>query len=85
MNGLAIVQEPTDAVFPQMPSNVMKYVKVDHTIPATEMAALLVGLTGKSAPAKRKLSAKELKRLQVEILIATHDTHLKWASSKWEL
>jgi two-component system chemotaxis response regulator CheB len=73
MNGLAIVQEPTDAVFPQMPSNVMKYVKVDHTIPATEMAALLVGLTGKSAPAKRKLSAKELKRLQVEILIATHD------------
>ncbi len=42
--GIAIVQDPNDAVFNSMPLNAIKFVKVDHVVPLSDMAPLLVDL-----------------------------------------
>ncbi|MGH9583957.1 MAG: chemotaxis protein CheB [Bryobacteraceae bacterium] len=39
--GLAVVQEPSDAEFPQLPLNAIRRVKVDRVLPAAGIAALL--------------------------------------------
>lgn len=39
--GLAIVQDPEDAIYPAMPRNAMARVTVDHVVPAVEMGRLL--------------------------------------------
>jgi two-component system chemotaxis response regulator CheB len=36
-----LVQDPADAAYPAMPSNVLKHVKVDFTAPARELAAII--------------------------------------------
>jgi two-component system chemotaxis response regulator CheB len=45
--GLAIVQEPSDALFPDMPRNALENVPVDHAVPLGEIAPLLGSLAGR--------------------------------------
>ena len=49
--GLAIVQDPDEALFPSMPRSAMQHVTVDHVVPAAELAALLLGLLKAPTPA----------------------------------
>lgn len=42
--GIAVVQDPADAVFDGMPQNALDTVEVDHCVPAREMGKLLVRL-----------------------------------------
>jgi two-component system chemotaxis response regulator CheB len=42
--GVAAVQDPSDAVFPEMPLAALEFVKVDHITPAKRLASLLVSL-----------------------------------------
>jgi two-component system chemotaxis response regulator CheB len=42
--GLAIVQEPAEAAFPDMPRSVLRYLEVDHRLPVAEIAPLLARL-----------------------------------------
>ncbi len=44
--GKAVVQEPSDAMFPDMPRNALENVPVDHAVPLEEMASLLIALAG---------------------------------------
>jgi two-component system chemotaxis response regulator CheB len=39
--GVAIVQEPSDATFPEMPNGALAHVEVDHVVKACEMGPLL--------------------------------------------
>lgn len=39
--GVAVVQDPNDAFFPDMPLSAMKYVTVDHCVPIVKMSNLL--------------------------------------------
>src|SRR3954466_9494121 len=73
LGGLALIQDPKDAIFPSMPINASEYVKIDHSLPVADMAKLLVELTEEPALPRPKLAMKDLKRLETEILIATHD------------
>jgi two-component system, chemotaxis family, protein-glutamate methylesterase/glutaminase len=43
--GLAVVQDPDDALFPSMPRSAMSHVAVDHCVPLAEIPALLARLT----------------------------------------
>jgi two-component system chemotaxis response regulator CheB len=70
LGGLTVIQEPADALFPQMPLNAQEYVDIDYTVPAGQMAALLCELTTNVPGKKPKLSPKELKLLETEIVIA---------------
>ena len=44
--GTAVVQDPSDASHPSMPAAALKNVAVDHSVPLSEMAALLARLAG---------------------------------------
>ena len=48
--GLAIVQHPDDAEIPSMPENAIKAVTVDHIVPVSQMASLLVSLINEEVP-----------------------------------
>ena len=73
MGGVSIVQEPGEAAFPGMVVSVLESVKVDHSAPAAQIPTLLVKLSTQTASRARRIPAKELKRLETEIMIATHD------------
>lgn len=42
--GVAVVQDPEDAMFRWMPESALRYAEVDHTVPLGEMAPLLASL-----------------------------------------
>jgi two-component system chemotaxis response regulator CheB len=73
LGGLTLIQQPEDALFPQMPLNAQDQVELDYSVPAAEMAALLAQLTTLPAQPTPKLSKKELKLLEMEIVIAGRD------------
>ena len=39
--GIAVVQEPSDALYPGMPQSAIEHVAVDHVVPIAELGALL--------------------------------------------
>jgi two-component system chemotaxis response regulator CheB len=43
--GVAIVQDPDDALFPAMPQSAIERVKVDHVVPSDQIGALLAEMT----------------------------------------
>jgi two-component system chemotaxis response regulator CheB len=43
--GIAIVQDPDDAIIGSMPLNAIKYVEVDHVLPARDIGAVIDQLT----------------------------------------
>jgi two-component system chemotaxis response regulator CheB len=47
--GLAVVQEPQDALVPVMPTSALRHVDVDHVVPVAEMGALLGRLANQPA------------------------------------
>jgi two-component system chemotaxis response regulator CheB len=73
LGGLALIQQPEDALFPQMPINAQEYVPIDYSVPASEMAALLTLLTGEPVRQTPKLTKKEKELLETEIVIAGRD------------
>jgi two-component system chemotaxis response regulator CheB len=46
--GLAVVQDPADALYDGMPSSALEYVGVDHVVPAADMGELLTRLVESS-------------------------------------
>jgi two-component system chemotaxis response regulator CheB len=47
--GIAVVQDPNDALVPDMPIHARRYVDVDHVVPVAEMPPLLGALTRQKA------------------------------------
>jgi two-component system chemotaxis response regulator CheB len=48
--GKAIVQEPSDALFPDMPKNALENVPVDYVVPLADIPALLMRQAGQPVP-----------------------------------
>jgi two-component system chemotaxis response regulator CheB len=61
--GIAVVQDPAEAPFPDMPASALQHVEIDHRCPVAKMGALLARLTSEPAgetpaiPAEIKLEA----------------------------
>jgi two-component system, chemotaxis family, protein-glutamate methylesterase/glutaminase len=70
---MVIVQSPQDAEQPQLPLNALECVEADYVLAASDMAAVLAGMVKESVPERFKLSNEELKRLKMEVIIATRD------------
>jgi two-component system, chemotaxis family, protein-glutamate methylesterase/glutaminase len=47
--GVAVVQDPEDALYPGMPGSALQHVDVDHVLPAVAMGALLARLAAEPA------------------------------------
>jgi two-component system chemotaxis response regulator CheB len=58
--GLIIVQDPADALFANMPRSVLEQLKVDHCLPAREIAATLIQLTSQPSPPFTQPTVEEL-------------------------
>jgi two-component system chemotaxis response regulator CheB len=50
--GIAVVQDPLDAVESSMPASALRHVAVDHCVPLREMSGLLSRLVASPAPAR---------------------------------
>jgi len=68
LGGIAIAQDPRDAMFPSMPENAIRHVKVDHIVPLANLGELLTRLV--SAPAGGEPSVASPPHLDAEIRIA---------------
>lgn len=72
--GAAVVQEPTDSEYPSMPESALREVEVDYSVPVSEMAALLIRLTGEQTLEAREISMEDNKKTEMEIRIAAEES-----------
>lgn len=70
--GLAVVQDPADALYPGMPQSAIENVAVDHVVPMAGMAALLDRLVRDAPPAGRTNETDAL-RLETNMAQLEHD------------
>ncbi|MCP9235671.1 chemotaxis protein CheB [Lewinella sp. JB7] len=69
--GVAIVQDPAEAAFADMPEGVMRYCEVDYCLPAARIGELLGTLCRQEiVPAKESAALSDRELLQIEIEIA---------------
>ena len=62
--GISVVQEPNDAMWPEMPRNALAHDRVDHCVPAAELPALLKGwCRSRQARYRRSLATWSWKRV----------------------
>ena len=73
--GLAVVQDPCDAIMPTMPRSVLTHVPVDHVVPAAEIGPLLADLAQR--PANEEGGLAMPKELEIETRIALADNALE--------
>jgi two-component system, chemotaxis family, protein-glutamate methylesterase/glutaminase len=64
--GVAVVQDPTDAAYPEMPQNALNSLEVDHSVPVSEMGGLLQRIVTEK-PKNRKRIPEDIR---TEALIA---------------
>lgn len=72
--GIAVVQDPLDALHPSMPRAAMRAVAVDYCVPIAEMGALLVQLVNNEIPKQEGKSVSE--EMNIEVGIAREDSGL---------
>jgi two-component system chemotaxis response regulator CheB len=72
--GTAIVQDPAEAEVPSMPLAAMREVDVDYSVSITEMADLLIRLTGEQVAEAEEVSMEENIKTEVEVRIAAEDS-----------
>ncbi len=67
--GLAIVQDPSDAAYDQMPRSAIRHVVVDHVVPLEEISAGLLALVREPPPPAGEVPEE----IRVEALIAAQE------------
>lgn len=69
--GVAIVQDPTDAAFPEMPQSALEFVAVDTIVPLAQMGALLTELAHQTIVVREAMVVED--RFDLEGGIAAMD------------
>lgn len=79
--GITIVQNPEEAIAPEMPLNALKNVEVEHCLSLSKIAPLLVRLT---QTAVEKKGVKPVSRkMESEVAIAREDESLQKVAIEW--
>jgi len=66
--GVTIVQDPNDALYPDMPLNALQAVKVDHCVPLSEIASTLIRVV--DLPSGERPKEKVSEEVAIETAIA---------------
>lgn len=66
--GATVVQDPSDALYPSMPSNALEHTDVDHAVPVEDMADLLVRLCKEEVTTETE-PASPLLNIEVELAL----------------
>ncbi len=69
--GLALVQDPNEAAYPQMPRNAIRHVALDHVLPLEGLAAMLVACAREPRPPPVAVPDE----IRAEALIAAQEAH----------
>ncbi|MGI6854428.1 chemotaxis protein CheB [Mesorhizobium sp. 1B3] len=72
VGGLAVLQHPKDAAVPDMVKSALRYVEIDHCVPAAELGGMLGRLAAE--PAGETLPAPPGIRLEAAIAAQEHST-----------
>jgi two-component system, chemotaxis family, protein-glutamate methylesterase/glutaminase len=67
--GLAIVQDPREALAQEMPSRAIQYAQPDYVLPITEIAEMLISVSREDLPrpdTERKIMSDEIEREKTE-------------------
>ena len=65
--GIAVVQDPAEALYPSMPSNARERVNVDYCLPVTQIAQVLVRLVNEPVPEPEAHAMKEETRVEADM------------------
>jgi two-component system chemotaxis response regulator CheB len=68
--GTTIIQNPEDALYPDMPLNVLEHVQVDHVLSLSEIAPLIMELVKTSPPPTPEMEVLTRRRIKTELEIA---------------
>jgi two-component system, chemotaxis family, protein-glutamate methylesterase/glutaminase len=71
LGGVAVVQDPDEALFPSMPQHAVDHVSPDHVVPLAEIAPLLVRLTAAAPKETGEMAVPD--HLNIEVNIAKED------------
>jgi len=66
-DGVAVVQDPEDALYPGMPNSAMEHVPVDYVAPLAELPALLTRLAHESIPEEGVVPVSDDMEMEVDI------------------
>ncbi|HEY0070149.1 MAG TPA: chemotaxis protein CheB [Chloroflexia bacterium] len=66
--GIAVVQDPNEALYPSMPHSAIQYCDVDHVLPLAGIPAMLVELASRPAEDERGYPVPDRLDLEVQIV-----------------
>ena len=72
LGGVAIVQDPADALYPSMPRSALQQVKVDHCVPLAQITPLLVTLTATPVETAERSPVPDHVNVEVNIAKEQH-------------
>lgn len=78
--GIAIVQDPFEALYPSMPKAAMKAVTVDHCVSVTDMGSLLVRLTNEAVEEEAVNPPSD--KMEIEVGVAREDNAFEQGITK---
>jgi two-component system, chemotaxis family, protein-glutamate methylesterase/glutaminase len=70
--GIAIVQEPHEALYPSMPQSALRYVAVDHRLHMGEIATVLERLVRKPLAEEEEVPMSEALAIETKIALEDH-------------
>ena len=74
--GIAVVQDPSDALYSDMPQHALDSLPVDHCLPVAAMGALLADLSRQPAPLSVDSSAAEQMRIETQMASQSNETDI---------
>lgn len=74
--GVTVVQDPDDAPYPDMPRNAIRQSKVDHCLPAREIAALMQRLAQERVDPARIPAPPPAMKAEVDIATSARPMHI---------
>jgi len=77
LGGVSIIQTPEDAMFPDMPLNVLQYVDVDYNVPLDDLGSLINRLIDEPVVINKSLSEEMLDRMELKAKIADRENAFK--------
>jgi two-component system, chemotaxis family, protein-glutamate methylesterase/glutaminase len=80
LGGVAMIQDPGDAMYPDLPSHAMRHVATDHVLPLSAMAATLHSLVSTAPDVTAPPSVPETLEVEVDIARDKHSRTTQWLS-----
>ncbi len=75
--GIAVVQDPNDALYPSMPQSALSYVNVDHLLPLSHIGPLLAQLSHEKSIAAPEAPVNDIMQQEVGIATMKPDTFFR--------